>query len=234
MNSIKLELTVQFESRWHAGSGEAGFAAHRLIRRDARNWPFIPGSTLKGIIRENCEKLSRLLGFPAPADPHQPDLTQPGRFVPLNPSLSPVDNLFGNNYEEGGLIFRDSRLREAPIHENINYTRIQRYRCLKTAKEQHLFATEYIRPLMFQTVITGLHPQLAAFSDSDIPYAYCLLIAAILQVERLGGDKSSGSGKVRITIQDPFLYNSQSFPLEQIFEYLDGEIIADTYSLGNR
>jgi len=234
MYSIELHLTVQFTSRWHAGSGEAGFAAQRLIRRDARNRPFIPGSTLKGIIRENCEKLSRVLGFPEPADPHQPDLTQMGRFVPLTPVLSPVETLFGNNYEEGGLIFRDARLPEAPILENFSYTRSQRHRLLRTVKQKHLFSTEYIRPLTFQTTITGWHREMAAFSDADIPFAYCLLVAAILQVERLGGDKSSGGGRVRLTLDDPFRYNFQPFPIQQIFDYLDKEIIADTYASGHQ
>ncbi len=98
MHTLSLDLTIEFVSRWHTGAGEAGIMANRLVQRDARNWPYVPASTLKGVIRHHCEKLCRTLGFPEPCDPHLSDLTQAGRFVPLTADLSPVETLFGNNF----------------------------------------------------------------------------------------------------------------------------------------
>ncbi|MBW1987367.1 MAG: hypothetical protein JRI50_09130 [Deltaproteobacteria bacterium] len=233
MHTIRLELTIKFLSKWHSGSGEGGLHVDRLIRRDARNWPYIPGSTLKGVVRENCEKLSRSLEFPEPSDPHLTDLSQPGKFTPLSQAPSPVDAIFGNHFEEGGLFFRNAQLTEAPVfHHAYPQSRTRRYRRLGTVKEKHLFTSEYAWPLEFQTTIDGSHRYLKSFSQGDLPYAYCLLVAGILNVERLGGDKSTGCGKVEISIASPFRYNEQPIELESVFEILDPELIKYSFSAG--
>ena len=105
MHHITIDLKIAFDSKWHCGSGEGGLLTDRLISRDSRDRPYIPGSTLKGVVRESCEKLSRSLGFPDPCDPHKEDLVvNPGIFLPLSEARSPVDRVFGNKYEEGRLI----------------------------------------------------------------------------------------------------------------------------------
>lgn len=224
---LKLELNIRFESKWHTGSGEGDLLLDRLIRRDARNWPYIPGSTLKGVIRESCEKLSRTLDFPDPVDPHQTDLSLPGAFVPLSKVPSPVDAVFGNKYEEGGLFFRDARLTSEPAYTSFPQSRICMYRKLGTAKDKHLFSSEYAVPMEFKTFVDGYHRDLIFLEQEDPPYAYCLLIAGIMKVEHLGGDKSTGSGRVHITI-DSVDYNGRSIPMETVFEYLDSGLYRDT------
>ncbi|MEW6296028.1 MAG: RAMP superfamily CRISPR-associated protein [Candidatus Diapherotrites archaeon] len=232
MPTLELRLEIEFLSKWHSGSGEGGLSANRLIRRDARGWPFIPASTLKGVIREQCEKLCRTLAekYWLPLDPHERDLRRPGAFAPLSQAPSPVETIFGTNYEEGGLFFRDAYLIAEPYQDHFYQTRTRLHRLLGTAKEQHLFTTEYALPQTFTTTITGYHRHrtLAAFQEGDLPYAYCLLVAGILSVEFLGSDKSSGSGGVRLHI--PTLnYKGQTREVEEVFEYLDRDYIADSF-----
>jgi CRISPR/Cas system CSM-associated protein Csm3 (group 7 of RAMP superfamily) len=232
MPTLELRLEIEFLSKWRSGSGEGGLSAQRLIRRDARGWPYIPASTLKGVIRERCERLCRTLAenYWLPLDPHERDLRRPGAFAPLSQSPSPVETIFGTNYEEGGLFFRDAYLNSEPYRDHFYQTRIRLNRLLGTVKEQHLFTTEYAQPQTFTTTITGFHRDraLAAFQEGDLPYAYCLLVASILSVEFLGGDKSSGSGRVRLHI--PTLkYKGQPRELEEVFEYLEKGCIADTF-----
>ncbi|KPA14384.1 protein containing DUF324 [Candidatus Magnetomorum sp. HK-1] len=232
---ICIELSIDFLSKWHAGSGDGSLVSDRLIRRDSRNWPFIPGSTLKGVIRENCEKLSRTLLFKSPSDPHQRDLTIQDTFKPLKELDSPVDRLFGNTFESGQLFFRDARLDNTQLNDPQPYyclknqSRVCKHRILRTSKEKHLFSTEYIIPssvgssMIFKTQIDGYHDHLKSLSDTEPPYAYCLLIAAIMLTQRIGGDKSTGSGQMEIHF-DNILYNQNQLNKEEIFDYLDSEL----------
>ena len=225
-HTLRLELTIQFSSKWHSGSGESGLMLNRLINRDAQNRPYIPGSTLKGVVRESCEKLTRALGFPEPADPHSRDLTLNDNFNDPQHIASPVDRLFGTRYSGDCLFFRDARLAEDPPRDAVwNQSRICRYRVLGGARDKHLFSSEYAAPMTFGAAIDGFHDHLESIDpdDGEPPYAYCLLIAAILNVGRIGGDKSTGSGNLQIHL-DAVRYNNKDLEAETAFEYLDSEL----------
>lgn len=225
---IQLDLEIDFSSRWHAGSGEGSLAIDRLIRKDAFERPFIPASTLKGIIRQSCEKLSRTRGFKEPSDPHQSDLTENQSFVPFEQIASPIDRLFGTKYEAGGLFFRDARLQDDEEIKTVARNRTARYRVLQTAKDQQLFSSEYAPAAKFFTTIDGWHKGLTIFDDDYPPFAYCLLIAGILAVERIGGDKSTGAGWLdgKIEIKSATV-NGASVDLDDIFEFLEPQDYID-------
>lgn len=58
-----LEFKVKFHSEWHTGSGmTSGSDLDALVIKDENNLPFIPGKTLKGLIKEACEDYNRLSG----------------------------------------------------------------------------------------------------------------------------------------------------------------------------
>ncbi len=242
---LKLKLSIRFLSKWHTGSGEGNLLTDRLLQRDARGMPYIPGSTLKGVIRENCEKLSRTLGFKEPCDPHSKSADF---FKPLSEVLSPVDRLFGNKFEEGGLYFRNAYLSGdsqrsyfqtgqmesgtpqnpgSGWHRSYFQTRVQMNRKLRTAKDAHLFTTEYgFSPdkapgdvIEFVTFIDGHHQNLVIFDEEDPPFAYCLLLAAIRMTNRLGGDKSTGAGHLENSIAiTSFQYNDRTIDPEKYFK----------------
>lgn len=219
---LKLEVQIDVQSIVHAGSGEGSFLTDRLIVRDSRGRPYIPASTLKGVFREHCERLSRTLGFPAPADPHQPNLTQHPGFVPKAMIDSPVDILFGTKYEAGELYFRNAE----PIGADWPTTsrhRVARHRVLGTAREKHLFSTEYANDTTFRVTIDGYHHDLVIFDEKFPPFAYCLLIAGILSVESLGGDKSTGAGRLTRPIQVAALYNGDPVDIDGVFDLLSAQ-----------
>jgi CRISPR-associated protein Csx10 len=221
MHHLTLNLKITMTSKWHIGSGEGSLAVNRLVQRDSQNRPFIPASALKGVIRESCEKLSRTLKFPDPSDPHQTDLTIQDHFRPLAQLRSPVDRIFGNKFESGELFFRDARLEnDPPYHFQKNQTRICSYRQLGTAKDKHLFSSEYIVPMTFLTSIDGYHRDLISIVEEDPPFEYCLLIAGIMNVGYLGGDKSTGNGRTDIQIE-AMTYNTRNITMATLFEYLE-------------
>jgi CRISPR/Cas system CSM-associated protein Csm3 (group 7 of RAMP superfamily) len=228
---IQIDLRITFSSPWHAGSGEGKFSVDRMIRRNARNQPYIPASTLKGIVRQSCEKLSHTCGFDRPSDPHSSDLTRQNSFIPYEKMDSPVDRLFGSRFVQGGIFFRDCQTTEE-THPNQTTVRnrIARYRILGTARSQQLFNTEYAPSLALQTRINGWHDNLAAYPD-ELPYAYCLLIAGILAVERIGGDKSTGAGWLDGPIHiEKILYNGEMMDLKtsDLFDLLDPELYSES------
>ena len=155
---------------------------------------------MKGVVRENCEKLSRTLKYPEPSDPHNTDLTSRDTFRPLRELESPVDKIFGNKFESGRLFFRDARLLREPSRLFLKHqSRICRYRVLGTVRDRHLFSSEYAEPMELTTTIDGFHDNLVCLGKGDPPYAYCILIAGIMTTGRIGGDKSTGCGNVRIS-----------------------------------
>lgn len=59
--TIKYKIT--FYAQWHCGSGtSAGADLDALVIKDKNDMPFIPGKTLKGLIREAVENLVQLEG----------------------------------------------------------------------------------------------------------------------------------------------------------------------------
>jgi len=56
-----IEYTITFFSEWHVGSGlTSGSDLDALVIKDKNNLPFIPGRTLKGLLREAAEELVKL------------------------------------------------------------------------------------------------------------------------------------------------------------------------------
>lgn len=52
---------IRMYSEWHCSSGlSTGAGDDLLVIRDERGLPFIPGKTLKGLLRDAAEKLSVL------------------------------------------------------------------------------------------------------------------------------------------------------------------------------
>ena len=59
METIK--YTITFFSEWHTGSGlTSGSDLDALVIKDKKKLPFIPGRTLKGLLREAAEELVKL------------------------------------------------------------------------------------------------------------------------------------------------------------------------------
>ncbi len=59
METIK--YTIKFFSEWHAGSGlTSGSDLDALVIKDKKRLPYIPGRTLKGLLKEAAEELVKL------------------------------------------------------------------------------------------------------------------------------------------------------------------------------
>ena len=63
MTNIKYKIT--FYSNWHCGSGlAAGADTDELVIKDRNGLPYVPGRTIKGLLREGATMLSQFTDIP--------------------------------------------------------------------------------------------------------------------------------------------------------------------------
>lgn len=56
---MNLTYKIEFFSYWHAGSGLAGSTyADSIVNKNTHGLPYIPGKTLKGLLRDAAEKIN--------------------------------------------------------------------------------------------------------------------------------------------------------------------------------
>lgn len=59
--SMTIIYKVEFFNYWHSGSGLSGSTyADNIVNKTERNLPFIPGKTLKGLLRDAAERINEL------------------------------------------------------------------------------------------------------------------------------------------------------------------------------
>jgi CRISPR/Cas system CSM-associated protein Csm3 (group 7 of RAMP superfamily) len=209
---LDVTFTITWQADWHVGSGRGTARVDRLLRR--RVWgprgeriPFVPGSQIKGVLRHQCERLLALLGGDV-VSPHvvgsavDPALLD--QFRPLAQSRLLVDRLFGSRFQ-GECLFvedavppRDSMPIVSRIHSRTAIDRVT-----GTARERTLFVTEVApgRQTQLQSRLQARHAPGTLTQDADgFPFEYALLLAGLLSLDQLGGDKSAGFGRCQITI----------------------------------
>ena len=58
---MKIQYKIKFYSDWHCGSGlSSGADSDLLVIKDKDGFPFIPGKTIKGLVREAVEEINEL------------------------------------------------------------------------------------------------------------------------------------------------------------------------------
>jgi len=232
-DKIKLKLKIPVKQRMMIGSGFSDQTINRKSLRAPNGGPYIPGSTLKGIIRNECEKLVKLFDFPV-ISPHNFETL--ANFSSGKNHEYLIDHLFGSRFEGDKLFFSDAlpaKEAEKIITEVISRNSIDRER--RTAKDGHLFSTEYIRNMSnegdyinYFSEINGYHQKL---TEENFPPEYCFLLLGILNCSKIGGDKSTGAGWLDEGIKIESLeYNNKQYSqddfLKEFLSYQFSEIKA--------
>ena len=211
---VQIEYELKFDAPFHFGTGVTAGLIDRTVIRDAKNFLYVPASTFKGVLREHCEQLSRFYLPHIPvASPHN-TYAALGQFGKA-PSL--ISRIFGSSLYPGSLRFNDARQEEG-IQRAYEYvqtsdaTQARIDRVTRTAVDDALYTSEFgTRYLIFRGAIRGQLDDTPIASSSlpahaeqtNVPtptYALMLLLAGILMIERLGGNKSTGKGQCRCVI----------------------------------
>ncbi len=200
LHKVELSLRLELASALHIGTGY-GLAGYldALTIADADDFPYVPGSSLKGRLRYYAADL--LSNW---------DQGRVGNDI--------LDNLFGREDQAGSLIFGDLRLTEdwanllqraggahaAPGLRTERRTNVMLSRLRGVALEQHLFSVEAAPAhLTFAGRIFGILPddgRLANDASGACPRDVAVLVAAVQALTHLGGRKSRGLGRCQLHI----------------------------------
>lgn len=213
---IDIDYQIKFDTPFHLGTGLRRGLLDRSVCRDAKDYLYIPGSTLKGAFRERCEQVTRLIGLRA-VSPHDTQEAIAG----FRDDIDIVDRIFGSRYEPGEIYFDSATMVKADqeFFDGARGQTLKRYiqsqteirtqtsisRLLGTAREQALFQSEFgLRELCFEGRIYGY---LEGFhiDGNDDSYSLLLpmlLVAGICANDRIGANKSTGMGKYDCQIQN--------------------------------
>ena len=201
---LDIGYRITWQGRWHVGSGYQSAVADRLQQRSGGGAPFVPGSQVKGALRHQCERLANALGVKT-VDPHSGaeagDRNLVKHFRPLAKSGLLIDRLFGSRYQGECVFVTNARPAEQEPQSTIAVAaRTAIDRVTGTVMEQHLFTTETVEAGPdLHGAIRARHPAgVLTQEDDGFPYEYALLMAGLLTLETLGGDKSVGMGRCDI------------------------------------
>lgn len=175
MSNIK--YTIEFYSQWHCGSGlSAGADVDALVVKDRNGMPYVPGKTVKGLVREAVENLMQ--------------------FTVANKS-GLIDKAFGKEgVATGSAHFGNAKLdakeRDAIVKANAAqflYNKVTTTAISDegTAQDHSLRSIETVVPCKLYGEITGVPEELAG----DIVRSFGL-------IKRIGHKRTRGLGRCDI------------------------------------
>jgi len=162
----------------------------RRLGEPERQEPIIPGSTLKGKIRNECERILATLGHQVCHSPRAETMCPHDAQV-QNPPC-PVCQIFGGSGLQSRLFFGDA-VSQAEASMAPYLIRVQAGVALsrkrRTAEDEQLYYTERgVERLVYKGAIDGY------LDDGLATQQVALVIAAIERLVAIGGSKSRGAG----------------------------------------
>lgn len=194
---LKLKLNLLSDLHIGAGTGGEGWIDRSVIR-GTDGFPYIPGSHLKGVVRDHAEQIRDII------EPSSCRAPKADNMCPrVNEAKSClVCKIFGNPQLHSSVIFSDLTLANEIRRLNIdpalitnirNQVSIDRRR--HTSKDGRLFNSEVV-PL--GTAFSGSIKLLRVLEPDEEK----LLQRALKLTDRLGANKSVGLGNVQLTWEE--------------------------------
>ncbi len=185
-NLLTINYTITFYSPWHCGSGlSAGADVDALVVKDRNKMPFVPGKTLKGLIREAFENYICMV-----------DVSEEVFELAEKTFGKRSDNTNNNETTMGSAHFSNAVLC-AKEYKAITQGNMQKYLYNKltttaidengVAKDHSLRSEEVVVPCTLHATITG------------VPEAiHEILIKSLGLIKRLGQKRNRGLGRCDI------------------------------------
>jgi CRISPR/Cas system CSM-associated protein Csm3 (group 7 of RAMP superfamily) len=215
--AIDLPITIHVESPLHVGTGYARGLVDRAVMRDLDGNVYLPGSSLKGRLRDACERLARQYCVSVCGAPRPSDMCRA-----WHPCL--VCRIFGSPGRESGLIIDDGRLTgewaemmERGFGQLQRRTQVQLSRRRGVAAEGRLFTSEFAAEgLSFETRITGRLDLTLVLNEAGRYYEIILLLGGLKLIGALGGGNSRGMGRCKVELPQTVVVTSADYGEEQI------------------
>lgn len=181
---MDIQYEIRFHTDWHCGSGlSAGADVDALVIKNALNLPFVPGKTIKGLVREAVEEIRALKGI----DDNE------------------LSSAFGTECMSSGeglrgtMFFTDASLNEAESNAIVagKLTRFMYRSIASTAIGEDGIATEHSLRKMQVTVPCVLTGRIL-----NVPEAIADEITTSLKfIKRLGQNRNRGLGRCTFTVK---------------------------------
>lgn len=198
---VQIDVTAHFATPFSVGTGVlGGTTADKPLLKDAAGVPYLPGSTLKGLLRHETEKIVRALWGDEAVCRSPNSATMCPQNRPQIQPFCPVCRIFGSPWRPSSLRFSDLKVVEMSNHQVAKKTdlrfgvSISRYR--NAAVEERLYTLEVAstaQALFFQGEIEGYLP-----NDEEGNRLLVLVLVALRAVEATGSGKSRGLGSVKL------------------------------------
>ncbi len=183
---MDITYQIKFFNDWHCGSGlAAGADVDLLVIKDKNNLPFVPGRTIKGLLREAATDITHF---------REEDEKQ-------------IDKLFGkrsstesDELQNGCLFFSnatlDKKIASVIIENNLSE---QLYRSISsTAIDTDGIAKDKSLRRMQVTVPCELYGEIKSVPKENLP----LIEEALQYIKRLGQNRNRGLGRCDITVTE--------------------------------
>lgn len=188
MKTIKYQ--IEFFSEWHCGSGlAAGADIDSLVIKDKNGLPFIPGKTIKGLLRSAVGELLLLQGT---------NEKYKSLFIQTFGYFNSKENADNPTASKGETFFTNAELpkeqRAFIVEKKLNgYL----YRSIaSTAIDEHGVAKDFSLRRMQTTVPCRLEGEIL-----EVPEAFSeQLINGLKFIKRLGVNRNRGLGRCKITL----------------------------------
>lgn len=179
---MDIKYRIEFFSNWHCGSGlAAGADVDALVVKDSNGLPYVPGKTIKGLLREAAETLngdkpevSKIFGLSGEAT------------LPANRGTRSGEAFFGNATLPEGPAIVSSMLQEH-LFQTFSSTAIDEKSGI--AKDNTLRRIQTVVPCSLEGEINNV-PEIGKE----------LLEQAMKMVKRIGTGRNRGYGRCKISI----------------------------------
>lgn len=183
---IEWKINWKFKSEWLVkGASSNGYDASPLL--DGLKRPYIPGSTIKGNLRQQIRKITSLY-----------------------PSCKPLEKqLFGEGGEYQGCLYFSEALSEVSLPEQLKTnvrTRIALDKKRKVVKDEALIEEELVTPYMpLRSTIIGY------VRENEFEDVIALISLSLLNMHSLGSGKSIGRGEIEMKYSELISENYSTF-----------------------
>lgn len=182
---MNLKYRITFYSDWHCGSGlAAGADVDALVVKDKNGLPFVPGKTIKGLVKESIETLCFLKGC------NKEDI--------IKKTLGYFDDK--EDKQQGSAFFKNAMLSEQEQNAII-FNKAQEYlyrNVSSTAIEDDGIAKEHSLRRIETVVPCDMFGEI-----TDIPDDIVEEFKESLQlIKRLGVNRNRGLGRCKFTVME--------------------------------
>lgn len=194
-----IKYTINFFSEWHTGSGlTSGSDLDSLVIRDKNGLPYIPGKTLKGLLKEAAKELIEL----GKCDLIFTNLIFGSPSVELENNSEPSDDREDYQARQGLCFFSNATLsEELSLVVKTKQLSSFFYRSLASTaiEEKSGVAKKHSLRIMETTIPCLLNAEITDFPDK--PELKAQIDSCFKWIKRLGQNRNRGLGRCQFEIK---------------------------------